>query len=81
MQNATTPIAPTPGEAGIFRQENMNLRVTPFLMFEGKAEEAMNFYVSLFPDSTIGNIVRYGPAWPARRVRSCGQALRSRTRR
>jgi predicted 3-demethylubiquinone-9 3-methyltransferase (glyoxalase superfamily) len=30
-------------------------------MFEGTAEEAMNFYVSLFPDSEIGEIERYGP--------------------
>ncbi len=30
-------------------------------MFEGKAEEAMNFYVSLFPGSEIVDIVRYGP--------------------
>jgi predicted 3-demethylubiquinone-9 3-methyltransferase (glyoxalase superfamily) len=32
-----------------------------FLMFEGRAEEAMNFYISLFKDSEIVNIVRYGP--------------------
>jgi predicted 3-demethylubiquinone-9 3-methyltransferase (glyoxalase superfamily) len=30
-------------------------------MFDGKAEEAMNFYVSLFPRSEIIDIVRYGP--------------------
>lgn len=30
-------------------------------MFQGKAEEAMKFYISLFPDSEIINIVRYGP--------------------
>jgi predicted 3-demethylubiquinone-9 3-methyltransferase (glyoxalase superfamily) len=29
-------------------------------MFEGKAEEAMIFYVSLFPGATITDIVRYG---------------------
>jgi predicted 3-demethylubiquinone-9 3-methyltransferase (glyoxalase superfamily) len=34
--------------------------VTPFLMFQGKAEEAMNFYVSLFPGAEIREIVRYG---------------------
>jgi predicted 3-demethylubiquinone-9 3-methyltransferase (glyoxalase superfamily) len=38
----------------------MNTHVTPFLMFEGKAEEAMNFYVSLLPDSRIISISRYG---------------------
>lgn len=33
-------------------------------MFEGKAEEAMNFYVSLFPNSRIVDIARYGPEGP-----------------
>jgi predicted 3-demethylubiquinone-9 3-methyltransferase (glyoxalase superfamily) len=30
-------------------------------MFEGKAEEAMNFYVSLFKESSVTSIRRYGP--------------------
>lgn len=34
--------------------------ITPFLMFEGKAEEAMNFYISIFKDSKIKSIARYG---------------------
>lgn len=38
--------------------------VTPFLMFEGSAETAMSFYVSLFPKSAIGNVARYGPGEP-----------------
>jgi len=33
----------------------------PFLMFQGQAEEAMRFYISLLPGATIDNIVRYGP--------------------
>jgi predicted 3-demethylubiquinone-9 3-methyltransferase (glyoxalase superfamily) len=36
-------------------------KVTAFLMFDGKAEEAMNFYTSLFKDSAITSISRYGP--------------------
>jgi predicted 3-demethylubiquinone-9 3-methyltransferase (glyoxalase superfamily) len=36
------------------------LKITTFLMFEGKAEEAMNFYISLFADSAIKSISRYG---------------------
>ena len=36
-------------------------QVRPFLMFEGKAEEAMNFYVSLFPNARVIDIERYGP--------------------
>ena len=39
--------------------------IITFLMFvgdkHGKAEEAINFYVSLFPDSSIDSIERYGP--------------------
>lgn len=34
-------------------------KITPFLMFEGKAEEAMHFYMSLFPDSEIKSISRF----------------------
>jgi predicted 3-demethylubiquinone-9 3-methyltransferase (glyoxalase superfamily) len=34
-------------------------KITPFLMFEGSAEEAMRFYLGLFRDSRIGEIVRY----------------------
>lgn len=35
--------------------------VTPFLMFEGKAEEAMGVYASLFEGAAITAIDRYGP--------------------
>ena len=38
--------------------------VTPFLMFVGAAEEAMNFYISLFEDSRIDHIERYGSGEP-----------------
>ncbi|MCT9932230.1 VOC family protein [Planotetraspora sp. A-T 1434] len=36
-------------------------KITTFLMFEGHAEEAMTFYMSLFADSEIVAITRYGP--------------------
>ncbi len=39
-------------------------KLRPFLMFQGKAEEAMNFYVSLFTGGEVNNIVRYGPQGP-----------------
>lgn len=42
----------------------MSLKVRPFLMFEGKAEEAIRFYVSLFPGGEVTDIVRYGPGGP-----------------
>ena len=39
-------------------------KITPFLWFDGKAEEAMNFYTSIFSDSEVLNIMRYGDAGP-----------------
>lgn len=33
-------------------------KITTFLMFEGQAEEAMNFYTSLFSDGEIVSLVR-----------------------
>ncbi|MED5020728.1 VOC family protein [Paenibacillus chibensis] len=41
-----------------------NLTVTPFLMFSGQAEEAMNFYLSVFQPSEIIQIRRYGANEP-----------------
>lgn len=38
----------------------MSSTITPFLMFTGQAEEAMRFYTSIFPDSEIVGIERYG---------------------
>ena len=35
-------------------------KITPFLWFDNKAEEAANFYVSIFRNSKIGTITRYG---------------------
>ena len=39
-------------------------KITPFLWFDGRAEEAANFYVSIFKNSKIGTIRRYGEAGP-----------------
>lgn len=39
-------------------------KITPFLWFDGKAEEAANFYVSIFKNSKIGTINRYGDNGP-----------------
>ena len=38
--------------------------ITPFLWFDGKAEEAMNFYASIFKKSKIGTVTRYGEEGP-----------------
>jgi predicted 3-demethylubiquinone-9 3-methyltransferase (glyoxalase superfamily) len=39
-------------------------KITTFLMFEGRAEEAMSFYASLFKQSQVLSITRYGPNEP-----------------
>jgi len=39
-------------------------KITPFLWFDGKAEEAAKFYVSIFNNSRIMDITRYGEAGP-----------------
>ena len=39
-------------------------KITPFLWFDGKAEEAAKFYVSIFKNSRIVGITRYGEAGP-----------------
>ena len=39
-------------------------QITPFLWFDHQAEEAANFYVSVFKNSKIGAITRYGDAGP-----------------
>jgi predicted 3-demethylubiquinone-9 3-methyltransferase (glyoxalase superfamily) len=35
-------------------------KITPFLWFDDQAEQAVNFYTSVFNDSKIGRISRYG---------------------
>ena len=39
-------------------------KITPFLWFDNQAEEAMNFYVSVFKDSKVLSISRYGEGAP-----------------
>jgi len=39
-------------------------KITPFLWFDDKAEEAMNFYVSIFKNSKVVSVSRYGEAGP-----------------
>lgn len=45
-------------------------KITPFLWFNDNAEEAMNFYASIFKNSKIGGVSRYpeGGPGPAGRV-------------
>jgi predicted 3-demethylubiquinone-9 3-methyltransferase (glyoxalase superfamily) len=48
-------------------------KITPFLWFDDKAEEAMNFYTSIFKNSKVGRITRYGQGGPGPKgtVMSC----------
>lgn len=39
-------------------------KITPFLWFDSNAEEAMNFYVSVFKNSKVMSVSRYGDAGP-----------------
>ena len=47
---------------------NTKSKITPFLWFDGKAEEAMNFYTSIFKNSKVINVSRMGPAGPVMSV-------------
>jgi predicted 3-demethylubiquinone-9 3-methyltransferase (glyoxalase superfamily) len=40
--------------------QNTMPRITPFLWFDNQAEEAVSFYTSIFSDSKVLNIARYG---------------------
>ena len=39
-------------------------KITPFLWFDGKAEKAMNYYVSIIPNSKVISTTRVGEAGP-----------------
>jgi predicted 3-demethylubiquinone-9 3-methyltransferase (glyoxalase superfamily) len=39
-------------------------KITPFLWFDNQAEDAANFYASIFKNSKVGAISRYGDAGP-----------------
>jgi predicted 3-demethylubiquinone-9 3-methyltransferase (glyoxalase superfamily) len=39
-------------------------KITPFLWFDDKAEEAVNLYVSIFKNSKVLSVARYGEAGP-----------------
>ena len=39
-------------------------KITPCLWFDGKAEEAMNFYLAMFENAKVTNVVRWGDTGP-----------------
>lgn len=42
-------------------------KITPFLWFDGQAEEAMNYYLSIFKNSKALQVSRYGDEFPDRK--------------
>ena len=42
-------------------------KITPFLWFNGQAEEAMNFYISIFKNSKAISVSRYGEGGPGQK--------------
>jgi predicted 3-demethylubiquinone-9 3-methyltransferase (glyoxalase superfamily) len=52
-------------------------KITPFLWFDGQAEEAMNFYTSIFKNSKVVSVHRHGEAgpWPKGTVMSAAFQL------
>lgn len=39
-------------------------KISPCLWFDGNAEEAVNYYISIFPNAKIANVMRYGDGAP-----------------
>jgi predicted 3-demethylubiquinone-9 3-methyltransferase (glyoxalase superfamily) len=50
-------------------------KITPFLWFDNQAEEAMNFYVSIFKNSKVGHVTRYDEASAKAAGRPVGSAM------
>jgi predicted 3-demethylubiquinone-9 3-methyltransferase (glyoxalase superfamily) len=44
--------------------QTVKTRITPMLWFDTQAEEAAKFYTSIFPNSKIGHVARYGDSGP-----------------
>ena len=54
---------------------NIKDKIAPCLWFDTQAEEAANFYVSIFPDSKILKIARYGKAGQDQHQKPEGQVM------
>ena len=53
-------------------------RITPMLWFDHQAEEAAQFYTSIFTNSKIGTISRYGDSGPGPKGIGDGHRVRAR---
>ncbi len=60
---ATAAFAPAPGPSPEAPMPSTP-KITPFLWFDDDAEEAIRFYVSIFPDSKMLSESRWGPGGP-----------------
>jgi predicted 3-demethylubiquinone-9 3-methyltransferase (glyoxalase superfamily) len=50
-------------------------KITPFLWFDDQAEEAVKFYTSVFKNSKVGRILRYGEEAASKSGRPAGSVL------
>lgn len=50
-------------------------KITPFLWFDNQAEEAANFYTSIFNNSSIDKVTRYGEAASGASGQPAGQVM------
>jgi predicted 3-demethylubiquinone-9 3-methyltransferase (glyoxalase superfamily) len=52
------------------------MKISPFLWFDDQAEQAAKFYTSIFADSKINSVSRYGEAGPGRKGSVMGVSFR-----
>jgi predicted 3-demethylubiquinone-9 3-methyltransferase (glyoxalase superfamily) len=57
--------ATTTGVIALRMKEYPTTSISPFLWFDGQAEEAADFYTSIFPNSRVLNVTRYPEGGPA----------------
>jgi predicted 3-demethylubiquinone-9 3-methyltransferase (glyoxalase superfamily) len=56
--------APRTGQSRGLKEKNLMKKIYPCLWFDKEAEEAAEFYVSIFKNSTITSVSRYGDVGP-----------------
>src|SRR5437870_4240167 len=68
MEPGTVPMSSAAAsglqEATDERTRLMEQKITPCLWFDTEGEDAANFYASIFPNSKINQVARYGSAGP-----------------
>ncbi len=65
MEMASKILNTRQGEHTMANNKETHLqKITPYLWFDENAEEAVNFYISIFKNSKIESVTRYGEAGP-----------------